>query len=549
MAEPWVSRGLGALFETQVRGLNKYEDTVFGTAADRATGLGAKNLRSVGDLAAFYRPLQGEFSSTGAYLGGAFAAPAAHVGGTGPTVINSEIQRYTSGFSGAPGEPACHVMEADGLRIRAMRQAGTFNSYLRGQVLTSGAGINVNAPGGTTVTALADATITVGDLANVEIGDVATNGAAGLMVVTAKNTGASTITFESISGGVRTAYKANYHITFTKFAFAQVATNVTNGTTTSITFATALPSSVVVGCFALGIDRTANPVFEPRGRDRATVQTISGDRLTVTFNAPVHFDTATLTAANFDGVLFLPQLWSGQIWSRQNYGPHIDGRRVQGLRVTISLPPMPHCNGNNAVFTKAQVEALYAGAPSVVWGAWPAVWLDSWRPGPNGNGQLLIAGGRDPHSELDVFESFNRVSHGPSVWTGNLHDQPYTRRRVVNTGGSSRIPGATWLTTAANSLVLSPDSTYLGLSASLCTGAPVSFEIIWTPDTVHHYVNGLPFAVSDWSVDTDYPHQLGINTGCGSLSSSNCSQLFFPQSNAEADANYVKVHRIEAWEL
>jgi hypothetical protein len=171
-------------FSQTIYRMRPKQDIVFGTTAT----IGAKDIstaiRNNTQLNAQFRPLQGEFSAGGSALGGA-----------GVTTINSEIQRYATVFGASGGQPDCHIMDTDGLRLQAVLSAGTFNSYLRGQINTGGSGLNVNAPGATTATGVADIGITVGDLSNIEVGDVATNGNTGLMVVTAKNPGGSTITF------------------------------------------------------------------------------------------------------------------------------------------------------------------------------------------------------------------------------------------------------------------------------------------------------------------------------------------------------------------
>jgi hypothetical protein len=339
-----------------------------------------------------------------------------------------------------------------------------------------------------------------------------------------------------VSGGLRTAYVGNWHVTFTKFAFAKVAADITNGSSTTATFSVALPSSVVVGSFAMGVDRTSNPVFDPAAKDRATVTAIAGDRLSCTFSSALNLDR-TITAANFDGILFMPQLWSGQIWCREPFS----GMRVNAVRVSITMPSQPNYTPG-AAFTKAQVEAAYSAASAMLWGFWPAVWLYSVRSGPQGDGLVTIPGGQYPWCEIDIYEGFNRFSHGPKVWSGNLFNQAFSRST------SNAISGSAWLTQTADARNLSENAVYLTLATLIASGSPISLAVVWTKNKVVHYINDIPVAESFWTKDSDYPMQLGLNVACGSITANNCASLFFPQTDAQATGQFMKVHRIESWE-
>ena len=62
-------------------------------------------------------------------------------------------------------------------------------------------------------------------------------------------------------------------------------------------------------------------------------------------------------------------------------------------------------------------------------------------------------------------------------------------------------------------------------------------------------MDGVPVAESNWPVTTVYPHQLGINLACGSLSNNYVAGLMFPQTDAQATAQFLKVHSVKTWEL
>ena len=323
--------GLKPDFEAAVTGLTLTEDLHFGSSAVPSGTAVSAAIKTLADVAARFNPLEGDFGPNGA-----------HQGGTGPVTINSEVQRYATEFN-----PQNHVLEADGLRLQAVLSGGHFNSYLRGNVVTTGNGFNAGAEGASAPTRLADIGLTVADLAKIEVGTCITGGSnSGIAVVVAKDAGAGTITFEAVSSGIKTAYKGNWHVTFTTFAFARVAAEVSNGGMTTLKFKTPLASTVVPGMFAMGINGDPGYYNDPRAADRARVASVAADRLSVTFDKPVRFGRplSVLTPGGDntgDGVLFVPGLSSGQIWSKRAYGPQRPGFQVQALEVEITMPAMP----------------------------------------------------------------------------------------------------------------------------------------------------------------------------------------------------------------
>ena len=341
-------------FAEAIEGLRPTENLRFGRDAT-----GDEAIRNVEDLARHFHPFQGEMGGDGG-----------PVGGTGTSTINSEVQNYRGDFSGG-----CHRFEADGLRLSTQIEAGRFDSYLRGNLERRRGGFNSNPPGSTVPTRLADLDLTPDDLDRIEIGDVATNGPMGLCVVVAKDTQAGTITFEAVSGGLREDYGGNYHLTFTRFAFAAVEApaQVVEGETAEVRLRWPLPSSVVPGSIVRGVRRGEKPVNNPRNIAQASVAAISPDRREVRFDRPLRFGSV-LQADEGDGILFLPGLWSGQIWSKRSYGPQREGMAVQALRAEITMPAMPNYGGERA-WTREAVEENLQRYPGVHWGYWPAVWL------------------------------------------------------------------------------------------------------------------------------------------------------------------------------
>jgi hypothetical protein len=519
--------GLEPEFDTAVTGLNLVEEIRFGSGAKAGGSPVATAVKTLADVAKLFNPLEGDFSASGA-----------HLGGTGPTTLNSEIQRYAAAFNNQN-----HAMDADGLRLQAVLGSGHYDSYLRGNVATgpTSNGFYAGAEGASTPTRLADIGLTVADLANVEVGTcVAGGSSSGISVVVATDAKAGNITFEAVSSGIKQAFKGNWHITFTKFAFSRVAADVIINKTTEIKFKTPVASPVVPGMFAMGVKCAPAYQNNPASNNHATVLSISADRLTVTFDKAVSLGALTPTTS--DGVLFIPGLTSGQIWSKRPYGPQQPGRRVQAIQVEFTMPSMPQFVG--PAYTKKAIEAAMAGAPGTAWGYWPAVWLYTFNPA----GVARSAG--DSWVELDVLEVFTHLQKGQSVWTGALHTQPHTRQRALKTGSPNRARnGGTWLPSPPNREMLTPDANNLALPTPITSGTKRTVGVIWTRDKVLHYLDGVPVAESNWTAPDKYPHQLGINLACGSLSGGNAAALFFPQQDAQATSQFLKIHSVKTWEL
>ena len=525
--EAFTYPGLEPEFDTAVTGLNLVEDIRFGSSAKAGGSPVGTATKTLADVAKLFNPLEGDFSSTGA-----------HLGGTGPTTLNSEVQRYASAFN-----QQNHVMDADGLRLQAVLGSGHFDSYLRGNVVTgpTGNGFYAGAEGASSPTRLADIGLTVADLSAIEIGTCIAGGSSnGISVVVAKDAAAGNITFEAVSSGIKEAFKGNWHVTFTKFAFSRVAADVINGKSTAIQFKTPVASTVVPGMFAMGVKCAPGYQSNPASNDRATVLSISADRLTVTFDKAVSL--GALTPEKSDGVLFVPGLTSGQIWSKRAYGPQQPGHRVQALQVEFTMPSMPQFVG--PAYTKKAIEAAMAGAPGTAWGYWPAVWFYTFNP------QGLARSAGEPWVELDVLEVFTHFQKGQSVWTGALHNQPHTRQRALKTGSANRARnGGTWLPSPPTRELLTPDANNLALPTPITSGTKRTVGVIWTRDKVLHYLDGVPVAESNWTAPDKYPHQLGINLACGSLSGGNAAALFFPQQDAQATSQFLKIHSVKTWEL
>lgn len=518
--------GLEPNFDAAIAGLDLVEDLNFGSKAKASGSAVGVAVRSLADVEKSFNPLEGDFHAGGK-----------HLGGTGPTTINSEVQRYATAFNDQN-----HVLDADGLRLQAVLGSGHFDSYLRGNVATglTSSGFHAGAEGSTTPTRLADLGLTTADLAKVEVGTCVTGGNNGLCVVSATDGAAGTMTFEAVNSGIRQGFKGNWHITFTKFAFSRVAAEVSNGKATVITFKQPLAAAVVPGMFAMGVKCAPAYQNNPSAADRARVASISADRLSVTFDKPVSM--GNLSPASSDGVLFVPGLTSGQIWSKRPYGPQRPGRQVQALQVEFTMPAMPHFAG--PAYTKKAIEAAMTSAPGTAWGYWPAVWLYTFNP------DGLARGPGEPWVELDVLEVFTHFQRGQSTWTGALHTQPYTRQRALKPGSANLARnGGTWQGSGANRELLTPDAMNLLMPTPITSGTKRTVGVIWTRDKVLHYMDGIAVAESNWTAPPKYPHQLGINLACGSLSSNSTGALFFPQDDTQATSQFLKIHSIKTWEL
>ncbi|ALN71786.1 hypothetical protein [Aureimonas sp. AU20] len=528
---PPVPAWLRQSFAQTMRGVPEVETLRFGREASGDAGSTA--IRDAGDLARHFNPFQGEIDAKGRVLGG-----------TGTTTINSEVQNYRGDFGAGN-----HVFEPDGLRLQATVDAGRFDSYLRGDITRRKGGFNSNPPGGTVPTRLSDIGLRPGDLDKVTVGDVTTNGPGGLATVAAIDRAAGTIVFEAVSGGARADYAGNFHLTFTRFAFAPLAAPaaIEEGVTQEVQLSRPLPPGIVPGCFARGVKRGPQPSNDPRSIAQACVASISADRRTVRFDRPLRFG-APMLAAEGDGLLFLPGLWSGQIWSKRSYGPQRQGLSVQAIRIEASFPALPNYRGDTA-YTRADVEAVLNANSGMPWGFWPALWLYTWRPGPKGIGQRIVPQARNGWAEVDILELFTRLGQGPSVWSGNLHNQPYSRvRALAPQGGDAAQNGGAWRASAPDKKLLSANASTLLLPRPMADGERHSFGIVWTRGQVVHYMDDRPICVSDWPLQVDYPHQLGLNLACGSLAGFNPVALFFPQTQADAQKQSMTIHSVQSWE-
>jgi hypothetical protein len=523
----WSPPGSGPMFSRAVENLPQVEDIVFGTTVQAGTTPVSKAIRNATQLGVDYRPLIGEHNSSDV-----------DIGGYADTVNAATISRYASTFAGFPNN---FVFEADALKLTPTIIGGSFGAYLRGNV--GGAGINATIAGNVT-TAVADIGLVAGDLAAVEVGDIVVGPGTGLFAVSAKNQGAGTISFDAVSCGIRIADTVGYHVTFTKFAWAPLAANVNNGVTTVLTFSRPVPSSVVPGCWSLGMNRNTEAWYHPRGKGFAKVLSVSPDRLTVTMDAPVNYWENITTAGN-GGVIFVPGLLTAQLCSRRSYGPHRAGKRASAMRVEFTLPAMPAYNGEAGKYTKADIESALASAPGVMWGHWFAVWTFFWRADASGNGRILVPGYREQWSEIDLIETFTKVSAGSTLaWSGNLHQQPFTRRVVPRITGNP-----TWLPAAADAYHLTPNTKKLLMAAPIANGQKRSVGVVWTREHVTQYLDDEPICVSDWSCDTDYAHQMMISNPIGALEGFFGTELFWPQNDAQALGAHARIHSVKSWEL
>lgn len=533
-------------FARAIAGLRVDADFLFGTTAVAAAEQVA--IRTVDDLIVHFRPLQGEFSAAGAHLGGA-----------GPTTINAEPQNYRNTFVNSPNL----AFEATALRIQTVLEAGTYNVSVRGGLLTTSAGgINVNNPGETVTTAVADIGLTANDLDLIEVGQLFNRATNGFAFVANKDKANGTITFEEATSGAATAYKGNWCLNFWKAAFCRIdpTKSVAQGDVT-IPLAKALPAFVVPGMIIRGVRRTAGATAgqEPRSALDMRVGTIAADRMSFTIPGGFSIGSGlTLDGATYAGVIILPGLSSTQLCSRKNYGPQLsdialDGtlrkRTVNAIRIEMTQPVQtwaaPPTGG---IYKKADIEAYIAANPTAAFGYWPALWLYGWRPGPNGDGQSTTAA--VPWNEVDIYENFGRTGSGGRVWTGNLHNFPFSRKGNVDSISATplrhRSLKATWLSSSADVKVLTADRQYLQFDAALTDGVKHSYGIVWLENKIVHYVDDLPVCESDWSVETDLPHQLLINLAMGMMTASQAPNMFLPQSDAMAQQN-MKIHRIQSW--
>jgi hypothetical protein len=139
---------------------------------------------------------------------------------------------------------------------------------------------------------------------------------------------------------------------------------------------------------------------------------------------------------------------------------------------------------------------------------------------------------------------------GQSTWTGYLHTQTYTRQVAMQSGSTTIARnGGTWKTSTASGSLQTANAAQLLMPTPIASGTRRTISVIWTRDKIIHYLDGVPVCESSWAVDTSYPHQLGVNVACGSLSNSYAAALFFPQTNAHATGQFLKIHSIKTWEL
>jgi len=518
--------GNQAPFTSAIYGLPLTVDYNFGTSATAPTPGVSVAIQSLTELGTYFNPVEGN-----------------SYGGTGTTTINNEPQRYRPAFDGNN-----HSIGASGLTLTATNPSGTWNTYGRAQILTTGAGINVNAIGGTVPTTFAALSLAGTEpwLSTIELGDCVTYNS-GMIFVTGVDLVGQTITFEAVSnGGAVSAYKGNWAVTFTKLAFCPLSANMAQGAT-SATFQRAVPSSVVVGSMLGGGQRAFTYYAAPTSYAACRVQTISTDRKTITFDSPANLSGTgvTLLAAS-DGIWFIPETWSGQIWSKRAFGPNQVGSNVCAIEVTFKTGVIPWWLGG-ANYTKAQIDAFFAANPTIPMGFWPAIWLYQFKP--NGT----VAGARFDQSEVDMMELFSTLYRGAGTFTATLHGAPYTvTPSLSNAGGlNSNYPGATWETSAAGTTNMSANASSLDLASNayVTDGNFHTLGLVWTKAKAAIYLDNYCIYAADYSVSSDYPMQLGIDLAMGALNGSSAAALAFPQNSANFSGCSLTVSRIQAWEI
>lgn len=531
-AAGWDYPGIGVRFDRAVEGLPLVEDQAFGTAAVAPSTSVGKAVRNLVDLSNDWRALEGDYN-TAEQL----------VGGTGEAPIAATISKPSSTLNSTN-----HVFEANALRLSSALGAGDYGITARGGTVAAGAGLNVNGASTNVPTTFAALGLTAGDVANVAVGDVAVVGDGGLVYVTAKDS--TSFVLRAISRSTLTADKTEWAANFTRFCAAPLSVAPTNLSSTTLQFSTAIPARAVVGMH-VRFSSTPGSDAQCEANRVCAVTSIAADRLSCTLDRPVWF--ADGYAGVGTAVVFVPALTIGQIWSKRAIGPHVSGKRVTAFRAELTMPAMSHYYGNPGAYTKAQQEAALAAAPSVNWGYWMALWTFTYRPPhPQGNSANIVPGWRDGWSEVDALEVIATLYQGPSQWSGNLHQASYTRRAAMAWGSANQsraVAGATWADSAADAKVLTPNRQYLNFpTQTLCDGQKHAVGVVWTRDRLVHYWDDQPVCESEWSVDVDYPHQIGILYYAGTFVRALCQALAFPHTNAQATGQFLKVHSVKVWE-
>jgi hypothetical protein len=495
--------------EQATLGMKRSRDFVFGTGVSAASG--QKRIDSVAILAEDWQPLEGAVTAT-------------YPSGTGTTTINSEIQRFATEF-----DIDHHVFEADALRLSTTLDGGTWNRAPCGDLTSAQAqGLVLNDLDGVATTLASNIGLSAQDLAQIEVGQVFVAPPYGLGYVAAKNAGQGTLTLRRLTAAAQDNYRGNWAIQFLPAYFATLAQPFVDNTVVTLSL-THVPAGIAPGMFVLGL---AAPGGTLKANDRARV--VSKTATTVTFNSKVFSGTGNIATGTGGGFVFIAGVESGQIWSRFAIGPQAASALATAMVVDVTFPLMDDAPPQE-VYTRQQLNTYVSTYPNTFLGYWPAVWTFYFKPDGN------QAGYRSEWSEVDILEMFMRPSNGTRVWQSNLHEQPFTRQTANVASGS-------WRTTAGNAIATSANTHQWQRDTGLFDGRKHEAAAIWTKDRVYHYLDGVALAVSEWPLNNDYPHQLGVSYASGALSGGYPNAVMFPMSDAHVRAQHLKVHRVQVFD-
>lgn len=475
--------------------------------------------------------------------------------GAAAGVITNSSMHQTGRFSTGQN----HVFGADYLELRCTLNAGTFNTYLRGNI--AGGGMVVNPPGGAAVTP--NAQISIASTSAIEVGDVANNAGVGLVYVSGKAAGSVTVETVNCPPGTMTA---NFHVTFRKMAAVPVASAIENEVTTVVTLARALPSYVGVGWTVSGCERGAtggDATLASAGW--AKIQSISTDRLTVTFDVPLYFPGYAVSPANNGILVFKPQVAGSEIWGKFELNPMATGSRVLAMKTRYRAPAFARTVPTE-LYTKGDFDAFEASYPDFPWGQWRC-------RGWTFHVLRALAGLPADVPVTQIFEldwGSERWGH-PGMGTAganfNGHDYSglspaarYARERLLAADLSGwAIPGSTWRTEAAGigDKGTSPNASTLILPGTDFDNQWHSVEtlIVWDESRdclrVVHYLDGVPFAVDRW--DAGYrnaaPWNLGLDFYIGAMQGYFPVMGFMPRSDSNITTAWDQISDIEVYTL
>lgn len=220
--------------------------------------------------------------------------------------------------------------------------------------------------------------------------------------------------------------------------------------------------------------------------------------VSVTSNT-VTLDGGVTTALN-DTIVFQPPVTSGEMWTKAGYQPGKNGVTYVAIEMTANIP-----------VNTAQ-------------GSWLAWWLYS----------RTSEGNPSDASEIDLFEYYYSNTTGPNAWSSGI------------LGGYYNDFGLFYKLTVGSKINhWDTSGFYRGLpDMSL---AQHKYQVIWTPDKVYRYIDGVLTICNRYLWSSGDTAQLGFDLSVGSFLPAFMGIGLFPQTTAQFPSAF-KIAEVKIWQ-